>query len=155
VSATGVKGGLVVHLGCGDGALTAALRANDSYLVHGLDADAADVERARATIRDLGLCGEVSVERLKGDGLPYADNLVNLIVASDLGEVAMEEVQRVLVPEGVAYVRSDGGWTKTVKPRPPGLGEWTHWLHGPDGNAVTRDTVVAAPRRIQWEAGPR
>ncbi len=155
MSATGVKGGLVVHLGCGDGTLTAALRIDDSYLVHGLDADAANVERARGTIRDLGLRGEVSVERRRGDGLPYADNLVNLIVASDLGRTAMEELLRVLVPEGVAYVRGKGGWTKTVKPRPAGLGEWTHWLHGPDGNAVTKDTVVATPRRIQWDAGPR
>ena len=29
---TGVAGGLVIHLGCGDGQLTAALRANDSFL---------------------------------------------------------------------------------------------------------------------------
>ena len=46
LDATGVKGGLVVHLGCGDGKLTAALRVNDSYLVHGLDLDAANVEAA-------------------------------------------------------------------------------------------------------------
>ncbi|MGD8499911.1 MAG: hypothetical protein PVJ86_04645, partial [Phycisphaerales bacterium] len=37
LEASGVKGGLVVHLGCGGGSLTAALRANDSYLVNGLD----------------------------------------------------------------------------------------------------------------------
>lgn len=37
LDATGVKGGLIVHLGCGDGKLTAALRVNDRYLVHGLD----------------------------------------------------------------------------------------------------------------------
>ena len=29
LEATGVKGGLIVHLGCGDGRLTAALRASD------------------------------------------------------------------------------------------------------------------------------
>ncbi|MCK4294095.1 MAG: hypothetical protein KAY65_12930, partial [Planctomycetes bacterium] len=33
LDATGVKGGLVVHIGCGDGKLTAALRANDSFIV--------------------------------------------------------------------------------------------------------------------------
>ncbi len=31
LKATGVKGGLIVHIGCGDGKLTAALRAGDSY----------------------------------------------------------------------------------------------------------------------------
>ena len=34
----GVPGGLVVHLGCGDGRLTAAFRAAEQYVVHGLDA---------------------------------------------------------------------------------------------------------------------
>ena len=40
---TGVRGGLVVHLGCGDGRLTAALAKGDEYLVHGLDTDVARV----------------------------------------------------------------------------------------------------------------
>ena len=38
LDATGVKGGVIVHIGCGGGELTAALRANDSYIVHGLAA---------------------------------------------------------------------------------------------------------------------
>ncbi|UCF14414.1 MAG: hypothetical protein JSW59_13455, partial [Phycisphaerales bacterium] len=37
LDATGIRGGLIVHVGCGDGELTAALRAGDSYLVDGLD----------------------------------------------------------------------------------------------------------------------
>ena len=40
LDATGIKGGLIVHVGCNDGLLTAALRANDSYYVHGLDKNA-------------------------------------------------------------------------------------------------------------------
>ena len=36
LKATGVKGGLVVHIGCGDGRMTASLYANERYLVHGL-----------------------------------------------------------------------------------------------------------------------
>jgi hypothetical protein len=32
INAAGVSGGLVVHVGCGDGQLTAALRVNDRYL---------------------------------------------------------------------------------------------------------------------------
>ena len=39
VSRSGVKGGLVVHVGCGDGKLTARLRINDSYIVQGLDSN--------------------------------------------------------------------------------------------------------------------
>ena len=59
LEATGVKGGLIVHLGCGDGTLTAALRANDRYLVHGLDTDAERAAKAREHIRSLGLYGPV------------------------------------------------------------------------------------------------
>ncbi len=35
LTGSGVKGGLIVHLGCGEGSFTAALRVNDRYLVHG------------------------------------------------------------------------------------------------------------------------
>ena len=40
LDASGVQGGVVVHLGCGDGSLTAALRVDDRYVVHGMDLDA-------------------------------------------------------------------------------------------------------------------
>jgi len=155
LSATGVRGGLVVHVGAGDGRLTAALRAGDAYVVHGLDADPKTVEAARERIRSQGLYGPVSVDRFDGTHLPYADNLVNLVVAEDLGRVAMDEVMRVLAPGGVAYVRAGGEWTKTVKPRPEEIDEWTHFLHGPDNNAVARDRRVGPPQRLQWWAGPR
>jgi alpha-L-fucosidase 2 len=42
-----VTGGLVIHVGCGDGRLTAALRAGDGYLVHGLATDPEDAAAAR------------------------------------------------------------------------------------------------------------
>ena len=111
LDAAGVQGGLVVHVGCGDGKLTAALRANDRYLVHGLDADAKNVAKAREHIRSLGMYGKVSVRLWRSGRLPYADDLVNLVVAEELGKVPMAEVMRVVVPGGVAYV----GGKKTVK----------------------------------------
>lgn len=55
IEATGVKGGLIVHVGCGDGRLTVAMRVNDSCLVHGLDADDGNIRKARDHIRSLGL----------------------------------------------------------------------------------------------------
>ena len=67
---SGVKGGLIVHIGCGDGRLTAALRANESYLVQGLDTQPKNVEKAREYIRSLKRYGNVSIERLKGERLP-------------------------------------------------------------------------------------
>ncbi|MFW6164475.1 MAG: PQQ-binding-like beta-propeller repeat protein, partial [Planctomycetota bacterium] len=150
VKAAGVQGGLVVHLGCGDGRLTAGLRAGEAFVVHGLDTDAGNVAKARSHLRALGLCGPVSVEAFDGEHLPYADNLVNLIVAETLGSVPMAEVMRVLAPRGVAMI----GGHRTVKPWPDDIDEWTHFLHGPDNNALAEDRAVGPPRHMQWLAGP-
>ena len=151
---TGTQGGLVVHLGCGGGELTAALRADGRHVVQGLDADEQNVAKARRHVRSLGVCGPVSIRRLTGGRLPYADNLVNLLVAGAAADVPAAEIMRVLRPKGVAYVKRDGGWAKTVKPWPKDMDEWTHWLHGPDGNAVADDRRVGPPRSFQWSARP-
>ncbi|MHC4329851.1 MAG: class I SAM-dependent methyltransferase [Planctomycetota bacterium] len=155
LEATGVKGGVVVHIGCGDGRLTAALRAGDSYIVQGLDYDAQNVEKAREHIRSLGLYGKVSIDHLRGAGLPYIDNFVNLIVSEDLGDIAMGEVLRVLAPNGVAYIRKAGEWFKAVKERPAEIDDWTHYLYDASGNAVAKDSVVGPPRRMQWVGSPK
>ncbi|MFH1719348.1 MAG: class I SAM-dependent methyltransferase, partial [Planctomycetota bacterium] len=154
LDSTGVKGGLVVHIGCGDGKLTAALRANDSYVVHGLDGNPENVAAAQKHIQSLGQYGNVSVELWSGDRLPYIDNSVNLIVSEDLGSVANSEVMRVLAPNGTAYIKSDGRWAKVVKLRPKEIDEWTHYLHDPSNNAVAHDSIIEPPNRYQWVAGP-
>jgi outer membrane protein assembly factor BamB len=154
LQATGVQGGLVVHLGCGDGRLTAALHVSDQYVVQGLDESAENVRKARATIRSQGVYGEVSAEQWKGPRLPYAENLVNLIVVEQPGKVTMDEMMRVLAPRGVAYVREGGKWRKTVKPWPADIDEWTHFAHGADGNPVANDRVVGPPKHYQWVADP-
>jgi len=59
--------------------------------------------------------------------------------------------RRVLAPGGVAFI----GGAKIVKPWPAEIDEWTHFLHGPDNNAVAADRRVDVPRSIQWVAGPR
>ena len=155
LDATGVRGGLIVHVGCGDGTLTSALRASDSFLVHGIDANASNVVLAREHIRSRGLYGQVSVDRFDRKRLPYVDNLVNLVVAEDLGAVPMREVMRVLCPNGVAYMKTGEQWRKTVKPRPAEIDEWTHYLHDPSNNAVAHDSVVGPPRHLQWVGSPR
>jgi outer membrane protein assembly factor BamB len=155
LAATGTTGGLVVHLGCGDGQLTAALKAGDGFLVHGLDDNTESVDAARTNVRKLGAYGSVSVDVLSGTRLPYAENMVNLLVSEDLGKIAMKEVLRVLVPNGVAYIKEDGHWAKTVKPWPADMDEWTHFLHGPDNNAVSHDAQVGPPRHIRWKGLPK
>ncbi|MHC4581239.1 MAG: class I SAM-dependent methyltransferase, partial [Planctomycetota bacterium] len=154
LEAAGIKGGLIVHIGCGDGKLTAALCASNRYVVHGLDRDRENIAKAREHVTSRGLCGKVSISQLTGNGLPFIDNLVNLVVAENIGTVSMDEVMRVLAPNGVAYVQKTAGWEKTFKPRPAQISEWTHYLYDAAGNAVSDDSVVGPPRHMQWTAEP-
>ncbi len=157
IEASGAEGGLVVHLGCADGRLTAALRADDRFLVHGLDSDAQNVAKARTHLRSIGINGKVSVDQFSGNVLPYADNLANLIVVSGFGcQVSGEEIRRVLAPGGVAVTLDSQRSTLSSfrKPWPRELDEWSHYLHDASGNAVADDSVVGPPRHLQWIATP-
>ena len=151
---TGVEGGLIVHLGCGDGRLTAALAAEDGYLVCGLDDDADNVERLRQRVDLTGTSGKVSVALHTGSRLPLIDNLVNLIVIEEPDGVTKSETMRVLAPGGVAFVKKDGGWIKVIKPWPQEIDQWTHYLHDAAGNAVAQDSLIGPPRHVQWLGAP-
>ena len=152
---SGVQGGLIVHVGCGrenPGRLLADYSTNDDCLVHGLSTDPAQVAAAREYLLDQGLYGKISVALFDGKTLPYAENLVNLLVVDDPDvEIAREEILRVLVPNGVALIDAE----KIIKPIPSDIDEWSHFEHGPDNNPVAADTVVGPPRHLQWVAGPR
>ena len=153
--ASGVRGGLVVHVGSDNGQLTAALRASDRYLVQGLDRDLRTVEQARTRLAEKGIYGKVTVNHWQGERLPYIDNLVDLLVVGKGVELSRDEIMRVLSPRGVACVKKAGEWKKVVKPWPDEIDEWTHWLHGPDNVAVSKDRRVGISRSLQWYMPPR
>lgn len=155
IEESGVSAGFFVHLDSVGGELTEALRRNDATQVHGLVRKASRIDAARSRVQATGLYGEVAFDRFNGSELPYVDNLVNLFVTEDLGNVSMGEVLRVLVPNGVAMIKSGDGWKKTVKPKPDNTDEWSHYLHDATGNSVAHDDVVAPPRHLQWVGSPR
>ncbi|HUT13058.1 MAG TPA: PQQ-binding-like beta-propeller repeat protein [Thermoguttaceae bacterium] len=155
IAERGVKGGLLVHLGCGDGKLTAELGRSEGFLVCGLERSQAKVDAARKNVQGLGLYGKrVSISRWEGERLPFVDSLVNLLVVEEGAEPARAEILRVLAPKGVAYIKSGGKVERIVKPRPSAMDEWTHYLHGPDNNAVSSDRLVGPPNRLRWSAEP-
>ncbi len=151
IAGSGIKGGFVVHVGCGDGKLTAALRTSDAFIVHGLDTDRANVQKAREHILTGKYAGTVSVAEFDGKHLPYIDNMVNLIVCSQKYDILREEILRVLCPGGVALLKDE----KITKSRPKSYDEWTHYLHDPYNNAVSKDSAIKPPiKHLQWKAGP-
>lgn len=155
LDASGVKGGLVVAIGCEDPSFLAGLRLGDSYLVHGLDPDPGKVAHAREYLQEKGLYGPVTVSRLKGSQLPYLDNLVNaVVVTGDKGQISEDEMIRVLAPRGVIVDARRSQLKITRKPWPRELDEWTHYLYNASNNAVSGDTAVAPPRGLQWTCGP-
>ncbi len=165
--AVGTKGGLVVHVGCTDGKLTAALATRPNLLVQGLaDSDGA-VAEARKFVKSAGKYGAVSVASFDGEHLPYVNELVNLLLVSKAGRLTAKEVRRVLVPGGAALVK-DGqnvpglqtaaqgptGWRIYRKPRPEAIDDWTHYLHDPKGTSVSEDLLAGHPRGMRWTGGP-
>ncbi|MHC4198860.1 MAG: class I SAM-dependent methyltransferase, partial [Planctomycetota bacterium] len=143
------EGGLLVHVGCGAGGRTVKFVEQGEWLVHGLDGDWQNVEKAHKLIQQKALYGLVSVDRWAGRELPYADNIVNVLVVEQQGSVTEKEIMRVLAPLGVARLQG-----RTIrKPRPKGMDEWPHRRHGADGNPVSRDTLVGPPREIRWVLG--
>jgi len=165
---SGVSGGFVVHVGCGDEQLTAALRASDAYVVHGLDTDAKAVETARKHFAGIRHNGKLSAAVFDGKHLPYIGNTVNLIVIRDSRHaIREEELTRVLAPKGKVIApegtriphpvsRSGNGFVMFTKPLPCDIDEWTHYLHDADNNAVSQDAAIVAPlSHLQWNGGPR
>lgn len=172
LTASSVKGGLVVCIGCDDPQLLVDLGKAGPYLVQGLDTDASKVEAAKKLIQSKGIYGKVTADVFNGENLPYVDNLVNLLVVMNPGcDIPGGEVDRVLAPRGVGVIKKDGnkklvssvqhptfnigtGFVKFTKPVPADIDDWTHFLHGPDNNALAEDTVVGPPRHLQWCSEP-
>ncbi|HUV39508.1 MAG TPA: PQQ-binding-like beta-propeller repeat protein, partial [Planctomycetota bacterium] len=160
---SGVEHGLCVHLGCGredSAGLLAELAGGSRLLVHGQALDDASLARARVAVERKQLAGRASAETLAltARTLPYLADLADLVVVEDMPTLAArgvsrDEVLRVLAPGGVLCEKTGGTWTKTVKPRPDGMDEWTHPNHGPDGNMVSEDKVVAFPIGFRWIDG--
>ena len=155
IEQSGVKGGFVVHLGTKDGERTAKFRLNERYQVQGLTKDSSALPAIRKAIAKSGAYGPVSADQFHGGPLPYIDNLVNLIIADDTFGISDEEFLRVLAPRGVALVKSGDKIRRIEKAWPSNIDEWTHYMHGADGNAVAKDDVVAPPKHLQWIGSPR
>ena len=161
---SGIQGGLVVELGVADAKFTAKLGTPDAVTLQTLDTDPRQVAGARRQLEAGGLYGKITVEVFDGKTLPYADNLVNLIVLHDSEDrdgvaVSHQEIMRALAPGGVFC--SGVGQTETAglritkKPWPEEIDQWTHFLHSASGNAVAADRQVAPATALQWIVEPK
>ena len=187
---SGVPGGICAVVGGSDANLALGLAKQGSFVVHCLCQEPTLCDSMRKAIRSHGMYGTVSAGTLEARRLPYAENLVNIVIVDAYPALvkagfSAEEVLRVLAPLGIAYigtssnaagsrawieeltaklrslgaeemsvVETGGIWVRLRKPWPADIDEWTHYLHGPDGNPVARDRVVGPPRQYQWISNP-
>jgi len=144
-------GGIIVHLDANGSKLSAELAKGDNVMLQVLDASDKALAASRKILFANGGYGQGSAMSYDGKQLPYADNLINMIVCEKATTVPSAELLRVLRPLGTAFVNG-----KTiVKPWPNDIDEWNHFLHGPDNNAVARDKKVNQPRSLQWVSEPK
>ncbi len=155
LNSANIPGGLVVHLGCGDGSETGDYLAGEGFRVHGLDASAKNVSKARSRFLKSGDYGPIAIDQLRAKSLPYANNLVNLLVAESGDLTTDAEILRVLVPEGQAWIRDGDQWRQLKKERPDSMDDWQHYLRSPDNNPVSTDSMIGPPNQIQWMATPK
>jgi len=154
VAKTGVRGGLCVVVPATEEKALAELSCDGKFVVQGLS-DAGKVAAVRGGIPEK-FAGLVSVSGWKvSERLPYADNLVDLLVvdrdALNGAGPTDAELQRVISPVvGAAYVRKGGAWTKVVKPMPSAYGEWPQYYYDATNNPVSKDTAVKTPTSLQW-----
>lgn len=146
----GVQGGISVQIVCERTDALMALGAHGRSLVQALSGRPASIKKARQAIAENDLSGKVWVSHFDGRRLPFADNVVNLIIADVDRGVPKSEIMRALAPRGVAMV----GGEKSVKPTPAETDEWTRHLHDASGNAVAADSVVGSPKHLKRTARP-
>ena len=149
-------GGVILHVGSGEGMETIKLYQEDSSLVYGLDRDAGMVGKARTHAYSSGVAGKVSFDHWTTEHLPFSENFVNLIVREESSLVGDEECLRVLAPNGVMLTKSGDAWTKQIKERPTTIDDWPQHFYSAGGNAVSKDKEIKPPLfHLQWTGGPR
>ncbi len=110
ISSLGRTRGFVSLPRCGDGELARAFLQNSSMKVHAMDDERAIVLGVDTRMADLGFAApRVYVDQGTLLALPYADRFVDCIVVTnltdtDLSSVPYAEVERVLCPEGKAWI---------------------------------------------------
>ncbi len=166
-----LQGGLVVQLGASDTTVASGLSLTGRYLVHLLDPDKKSIDAARTALHRDGHYGLAWAERFSDTKrLPYAENVVNLVIARDF-ILPDDELLRALTPGGTLVVANlkltteaklkqsgfeavskVGANLVAKKPWPKEMDQWSHPRHAADGNAVSGDTLVGPPERIRWIA---
>ena len=106
---SGFTGGFCVIIGDETGDLSTALSQRGRYVVQVLVPEESLLKKIRATLRTKGNYGLVSAIQSEYDFLPYAENLINIVVVKDYEDsvkrgLSIDEFFRVLRPLGSVHL---------------------------------------------------
>ena len=106
----GLRGGLIVHLACGDGKLTAALHANESFLVQGLDTDAVNVKKSRGITEKILLKIQPFLRPLSGKMDQRLSLFLMKFINTGIGRITLKVF--MIVSAGIFnfWYQGAGGW---------------------------------------------
>ena len=120
IAKSGVLSGVVVHVGLTDINVARSIPQENSFLFYGLTTKPELVSSLRSSIRKAGMDTHAHVRLMKSYGkLPFAENLVNLVIADLDSTFLSDELGLPLLMVGLAY---PGARRERLCPRP-------HWLH--------------------------
>jgi 2-polyprenyl-3-methyl-5-hydroxy-6-metoxy-1,4-benzoquinol methylase len=114
------RDGLVIDIGCGDGALTHLLSERTGGRVVGIEPEPSGVELATVTLAAAGSRAEV--RRGRGEELPFEDSSASLVVMCEVVEhlaspkPLLREAARVLAPDGALLVSTPQWQSPELRP---------------------------------------
>ena len=183
LQSAGFDAGLCLVVGEPDGKFTAALAKGSRLYAQGCTWDEKAVQPGRGALLAAGVADRASIAWVESDGLPYTDNLINLLVAASWGSrpIDLAELVRVLAPDGVALIGNDAnpaaiagldaklkqagakeikplarkGWLQFSKPVDREFDTWTHNFGGPDLSYVNNDKAAGPWAEVRWIGTPR
>ena len=146
-----IGGGVFVYIGFSHALPEEWNEFTNHFLVQALHRDKLSVQRLRRQIQAKGHYGKASANHFDGERLPYADNLINAVVVSTPQSQILNEIARVLAPEGIVLIEpvtagkleeirkqanllglrelsKMSEWIAFQKKRSDEIDEWTHYL---------------------------
>ena len=151
LSRAGISRGIVSLPRCGDGQLALSIVRNSGMLVHAMDANRKKTDALTTLADDEGfLARRLYVEAGSAETMPYADNLVDMIIFAgladtDLAGLPSKEIMRVLSPfRGAVFVGRRSPFAADGKLTKAALHAWVKRLALPNAKVWDDETGLWA-----------
>jgi len=171
IEMAGIPRGICTVLGCDGAKLGLEIARSGGFLVHILDPQSSAVEAVRRLPETEQLHGKsLIVEKGSFRQLPYADNTIDLVVATHLtketlNDLSLSEIVRVLRPHGKVVLGSSTDRERSKEALTPQ--ELTRWI-AKDASAkseirkddfgtwavITKPALAGVDNWSHWEHGP-